>query len=184
MRLLEHRADIDHGVDIGARGRVPSDGRFRTLGRKSHSERTAELAAAGSPLPAKTKIRKRPSALTDVAKMNRLGVREPNDRRGVKARADHQALGEMLMVGFGGEERRAVVRRRSRGIVAVPDEIVLGLGRVRALVVCPWRRRGSRPIRGRSRSAPWLPPAVPTSSCAGDAARCAAAGRRRASIRD
>ena len=31
--------------------------------RKSHSERTGALAAAGSPLPAKAKIRKRPSAL-------------------------------------------------------------------------------------------------------------------------
>ena len=67
--------------------------------------------------------------------MNRLGVREPNDWRGVKTRADHETLGEMLMIRFRGEDGRTVVGRGPRGVAAMPDEIVLGFGCVRALVV-------------------------------------------------
>ena len=97
--------------------------------RKSHSARMGELAAAGSPAAGKDEDPPASVRLGDVAEMNRLGVREPDDRRGVKAHADRQTLGQMLVVGFGGEERRAVVRRGSRGIAAVPDEIVSGFRR-------------------------------------------------------
>ena len=63
----------------------------------------------------------------DVAEMDRLGIRQPDDRRGMKALADDEALGEMLMEALAGEDRRRVVRRRARGVAAVPDEIVLRL---------------------------------------------------------
>ena len=66
--------------------------------RKSHSRRMAEPAAVGSPDPAKAKMRKRPSALGDVAEVDGLGIRETDDRRRVKALADHETLGQMLVV--------------------------------------------------------------------------------------
>ena len=48
----------------------------------------------------------------------------------MEPRADHQAFGQMLIGRFAGEGRRTVMGRRSRGIAPVPDEILLGLGRV------------------------------------------------------
>ena len=82
----------------------------------------------------------------------------------------------MLVIGSGGEDRRAVAGRRARGIAAVPDEIALHLAPRPQPCCRPWRRRGSRPIRGRSRSAPSRPPAAPPNSCA---AGCGALRSRR-----
>ena len=57
------------------------------------------FAAAGSPDAGKDKNPEASVRLCDVAEMNRLGIRKPNDRRGVKARADHEALGKILVIG-------------------------------------------------------------------------------------
>ena len=99
-----------------------------------------------------------------MAEVNRLGVGKTDDRCGMKALADHEPFGEMLMAGLAGQKRRAVMRHCARGVAPVPDEIVLGTWPGRPLR----RKRGSRPIRDRSRSVPWRRPDVPPSRCAAD----------------
>src|SRR6267378_2933758 len=113
---------------------MPSDRRFGTLAQEVAQGANRGGGGRGIARAGKDKDPKAPVRLGDVAKVNGFGVREPNDRRGVKARADHQTLGELLVIRFRGKDRWAVVGRRSRGIAAVPDEIVLGFRSIRALV--------------------------------------------------
>src|SRR5689334_13874422 len=87
-----------------------------------------------------------PVSLGHVAQMNRLGIREPNDRGGVKACSDRKTLGKMLVAGLSGEEGGPVVRRRSRGIAAVPDKIALRLCGIRAFVVALGGGKNLRPF--------------------------------------
>src|SRR5690242_15205026 len=50
----------------------------------------------------------------------------------MEALANEEAFREMLMRGCAGEDRRWVMRRRARGVAAMPDEIVLRLHRIGA----------------------------------------------------
>ena len=49
----------------------------------------------------------------DVAEVDGLGIREADDRRGMKALPDDESRCEMPVCVFTGEDRRSVVRRRS-----------------------------------------------------------------------
>ena len=113
-------------------------GDFGSSTRNSHKRRMVEPDAAGSPDRAKAKIRKRPSAAGHVAELHGLGIGDANNWRRVKALADHKAFCQMLVGTPAGQERRTVVRRSSRGVAAVLDEIALGRGRVGAM---PFMRR-------------------------------------------
>ena len=65
--------------------------------RKSHSARMPELRAAGIPRARKGEDAPAAVRLDRVAEVNRLRVRDADDRRGMKAHADRQPLGQMLM---------------------------------------------------------------------------------------
>src|ERR1700756_3390323 len=109
-----------------------------------------------------------------MAEVNRLGVREPDDRRGMKAFSDNESFGQMLVRTFAGQDRPTVVRRGSRSIASVPDEIALGLGRVSPATVfmCRGEQRGpfaievdqflgnGPPFRGVSVQQRWRAPLV------------------------
>src|SRR5262245_63140340 len=56
----------------------------------------------------------------------------------MEAHTDHQASGQVLMPGLGGDERRFVLGRRTGGIMTVPDKISLHLGWIDAFTI---RRR-------------------------------------------
>ena len=64
--------------------------------RKSHNRLMAELAAVGSSDPGKGENSKPPIRFDDVAEVDRLGIRETDDRRGMKALSDDESFGEML----------------------------------------------------------------------------------------
>ena len=83
-----------------------------------------------------------------MAEVDGLGIREADHRRGMKALPDDESLCQMLVSVFTGQDRRAVVRRSSRGIAAVLDEIALRLGRVgpAALAMRGGEHRGQFPI--------------------------------------
>ena len=80
--------------------------RLRRLG-----EKVAQRADAGAGRGGILRAGKREDApaavrLDRVAEVNRLGVRDADDRRGMKAHADRQPLGQMLIGRLAGEERR------------------------------------------------------------------------------
>ncbi len=133
VRLLENRADIDHRIDVFAGGGVFSHGRVLCLGQKIAQRPDAGVGCGRILGPGKGQDAPAAIRLDDVAEVDRLGVRETNDRRGMKAHPDRQPLGQMLMRRVGGEQRGAVVRRGARGVAPVPDEIALGLRGIEAL---------------------------------------------------
>ena len=130
MSLLEHRADIDHRVDIHAAAGIFSDRRLPTLCEKiaqptDGGARGGRIARSRKGEDPKASIR-----FDDVAEVNRLGVRETDDRRGMKAFSNDESFSQMLVDAFAGQDRWAVMRCGSRRIASVPDEIALGLGSV------------------------------------------------------
>ena len=92
------RTSITESISAPA-GVYRFDGRFGTLAQEVAQRAKRGVGGRGIASAGKDKNPEAPVRLGDVAKMNRLGIREPNDRRGVKARADHEALGEMLVIG-------------------------------------------------------------------------------------
>ena len=91
--LLEHRAHIDHRIDVLAAGVYSPNGRSRTArSRNSHkradgASRRGRIARRGKSEDAEAAV-----GLDDVAEVDRLGVGEADDRRGMKARADDEVL--------------------------------------------------------------------------------------------
>ena len=136
MRLLEHGADVDHRVDVlsAPLARVFPDRGLRTLGEKL-AQREADcgdgIARSGKDVDAQAAV-----GLADVAEVDGLGVRQADDRRGVKAHADDEPLGQMLMGASPVSSDGRVVRRGPRRVAAVLDEIALERGRVRPALVC------------------------------------------------
>src|SRR4029079_10497577 len=65
-----------------------------------------------------------------VGEVNRLGVGQTDDRRGMKAHANLESLGQMLMDRFAGEDRGTITGRGSCGVAPVPHEIILRLDRI------------------------------------------------------
>ena len=122
-------------VDVRACRRVSPDRRLRRLGEKIAQRadaggRRRGILRAGEGEDAPAAVR-----LDRVAEVNRLGVRQTDDRRRMEAHADHEAFGQMLMRRLGGDERRLVSGRRSRRVASVLDEISLHLGRIDAFAV-------------------------------------------------
>ena len=111
-------------------GRVFPHRRLRRLGKKIAQGPDAGVGRGGIFRAGKGEDAPAAVRLDRVAEVNRLGVRQTDDRRGMKAHADRQPLGQMLMGRLAGEDRRAVVGRRSRRVAPVPDEIALRLGRI------------------------------------------------------
>ena len=93
-----------------------------------------------------------------VAELHRLGVGEPDHRRRVEAHPDREALGELLERRVAGDQRRAVAGRDARGEAALRRRSSAGTSPGRPLA--PGGRGRAWRTRGRSRSAPWRPPAV------------------------
>src|SRR5262249_23209772 len=110
MRLLEHRAHVDQRVDILALARVSANRRLLTPGEKFAPP--ADGGAAGGGIAHRRKGEQAKASIRsgDVAEVNRLGVGETDDRRRMKARADNEAFGEMLVDRFTGQDGRTVVR--------------------------------------------------------------------------
>ena len=69
----------------------------------------------------------------DVAKVDRFGVGQPDDRGRVEAHPDREALREVLEHRIGGDHRRGVPGRDARGEAALRDEVLLELLRVDTL---------------------------------------------------
>ena len=136
MALLEDGPDIDHGVDIRARGVYLRTGDSGDSARNSHSARMPRGRRGGILRAGKGEEAPAAVGLDRVAEMHRLGVGQADDRRRMEAHADRQALGQMLV-------RRLAGRWSTAGIlVAVPaviapvlDEIVLELRRIDAFAV-------------------------------------------------
>ncbi len=95
--------------------------------------RSARLGRRGIARACKGKQPPAAIGLHGVAELNRPGVGDADHRRGMKAHADRQALGEMLMRRLAGQQGRAIARRRAGGVAAVLDEIALRLGGIGAL---------------------------------------------------
>ena len=98
MSLLEYRADIDHRVDILAGRRIFPNRRFAVLAEKIAQPAdggvcSGRIARAGKGEDPKASIR-----FDDVTELNRLGVGETDDRRGMKTLSDHESFGQMLVV--------------------------------------------------------------------------------------
>ena len=115
----------------------PAGGVFAHRRLRRLAEKIAQRADAGAGRGGILRAGKREDApaavgLDRVAEVNRLGVRDANDRRGMKPHADRQPFGEMLIGRLAGEQRGAVARRGPGGVAPVPDEIALGLGRIEA----------------------------------------------------
>src|SRR5437868_6854590 len=102
MALLEDRAEVDHGVDVLARRRVFDHRRLRSRREKITERPDTGSTCAGIAGASKRKDPEAAIGLHDVAEMNGFRVGDANDRRGVKARADRQALGEALPARFSG----------------------------------------------------------------------------------
>jgi len=119
MPLLEHRADIDHRIDVLAGRGVFPHRRVLCLGEKAAQgldagvgRRRMRRAGKGEDAPAAVRLDR-------VAEVKRLGVRQTDDRRGMKAHADRQPLGQMLIGRLAGEDRGTVMGRGSRGVAPV-----------------------------------------------------------------
>ena len=102
--LLEHRADIDHRVDIFAAARILSDRRLPTLGKKiaqptDGGTRGGLIARSGKGEDPKASIR-----FDDMSEVNRLGVRKTDDRRGMKTLSNTKPFGQMLVAAFAGQD--------------------------------------------------------------------------------
>ena len=134
MALLEDRPDIDRGVDIRPCRRVSRDRRSRRPGEKlaqapqSGGRRGGVFRGGEGEYP--------PAAvrLDGVTEMNRPGVGETDHRRRMKAHADREALGEMLMGRLARDHRRRVTGFRSRCEARLLDEVFLELRRIDALL--------------------------------------------------
>ncbi len=146
MILLEHRTDVDHCVDVFAGTCVFSYRRVAIVFEKI--AQPSEWGVGGGWIACSGKRDNPESSIRfdDVAEMDRLAVREPDDRRGMKARADGEPLGQVLVVVFSGQERWGVVGRGTGGITSAPDEIVSRLGRVCRFTVFVRRREHCRPF--------------------------------------
>src|SRR6476660_4058888 len=125
MALLEHSSDIDHGVDISCCRRVSAHWRLGRVGKKFAQPSHTRGARRGSLRISKGENAPTAVGFARISKANRFGVCETNDRCRMEPHANHQAFGQMLMTGFGGDERRFVLGRRSRSIMSVLDEISL-----------------------------------------------------------
>ena len=71
-----------------------------------------------------------------MAEVNRLGVGETDDRRGMKAHANSKPLGQMLMGCLSGEDRGTVAGRGSCRVAPVPHKVALRLGRIEPFARC------------------------------------------------
>src|SRR3569832_803107 len=82
--------------------------------------------------------------------MNRLGVCQTDDTFGMKALSDGESFCLVLVGALARDQRRAVMRRGSRGVAPVANEVVLGLGGIRsaAVSVCGGEKRGPFAIEG------------------------------------
>jgi len=73
----------------------------------------SENAALGFSAPEKGEHPPASVGLDGVAKLNRLGVRQPDHASGMEAHADHQTFSQILICRLGGDDR-------SRYLVSVP----------------------------------------------------------------
>ncbi len=96
MTLLENRSDIDHRVDVFARRGVFPHRRLPCLGKKVAQGRDAGVGRGGILRTGKSEDAPAAVRLDRMAKVNRLGVRETDDRRGMKTHADRQTFGQLL----------------------------------------------------------------------------------------
>ena len=71
-----------------------------------------------------------------VTQLNRPGICQANDRCGMKAHADPQARGEMLVGRFGGDDRREVSGLGSCREARLLDEVFLKFRRIDTFAVC------------------------------------------------
>ena len=136
MRLLEHGADIDHRVDVLVRRGVCPHRRVGCSGQKvaqgpDAGGRRGGILRAGKGEDAPAAVR-----LDRVAEVNRLGVGQTDDRRGMKAHADLKTLGQMLMGCLAGEDRGSVTGRGPRRVAPVPHKVALRLGRIEPFARC------------------------------------------------
>ena len=97
MSLLEHRADIDDRVDILALARIFSDGRVPALREKIAQPPDGGARGRRIIRSRKSENPKPPIRSGDVAEVDRLGIRDTDDRRGMKALPDDKSFGEMLV---------------------------------------------------------------------------------------
>ena len=103
MCLLEHRAHIDDGIDVGARRRILADRRVLAVGEKIAQRLMASRRDGSSAVGERRIDPPAPVRLDDVAELHRLGVGETDDRRRMEAHADRESLGQMLMRRLAGE---------------------------------------------------------------------------------
>src|SRR5271163_1283514 len=143
MALLEYRPDIDCGVDIRSGRSVPRDRRARRLGEKLAQSSEPRGRSGGVRRIGEREYPPPAVRLDGVAEVNRLGVGEADHRRRMKAHADREALGEMLIDRLAGNDRRGVAGFRSGGEARLLDEVSLELRRIHAFVAVEgiFRRR-------------------------------------------
>ncbi len=72
-------------------------GDLRASARKSHSARMLELRRGRVPCPRKGEDAEAAVRLDHVAELNGLRIGDADNRRGMKAHADREPFGEMLM---------------------------------------------------------------------------------------
>src|SRR5436190_17106786 len=97
MALLEHRTDVDHGINVRIPWRVLPDRRVACLGEKAAQGADGGLGRRGILGAGKGKDPKAPIRLHDMAEVNGLCIPEADHRRRRKTLADHESLREMLM---------------------------------------------------------------------------------------
>jgi len=98
MALLEDRPDIDHAVDVGPLRSVFSDRRLLRTGEEVAQRIDVRRCCARVFVAGKDEYTSPSVGLDGVTKVKRLGVCQPDHGSGVEAHADHQALGDMLIV--------------------------------------------------------------------------------------
>src|ERR1700722_11732686 len=135
MALLENGPNIDYGVDIRPFRRVSSDRRLSRLGEKL--AQSCETRGRGGRIFCGREHEEPPAAvrLDRVTELDGLCVRQTNDRRRMKAHANHEPFGETLVDRLCGDDRRRVPRFRSRGVAEMPRIVFLELRRVDSLAV-------------------------------------------------